>query len=80
MRTCLAGRRQAGWAGCGVSDPRAGLVLAERLQVHLGRLVHDLSRGNKQKLGVGPVLMHTPALALLDEPTRGLDPVSPSTR
>lgn len=74
----LSGRALLGWLGRlrGVSDLRPGLALAERLRLDLHRHVHDLSRGNKQKLGVVLALMHTPALALLDEPTSGLDPLA----
>ncbi len=60
----------------GVSDLGPGHELAERLRLDLGRHVHDLSRGNKQKLGVVLALMHQPPLALLDEPTSGLDPLA----
>ncbi len=74
----LSGRALLTWMGRlrGVADLRPGLELAERLRLDLGRHVHDLSRGNKQKLGVVLALMHEPALALLDEPTSGLDPLA----
>jgi ABC-2 type transport system ATP-binding protein len=74
----MSGRALLGWLARprGISDLRPGLELAERLHLDLGRHVHDLSRGNKQKLGVVLALMHTPALALLDEPTSGLDPLA----
>ena len=74
----MSGRALLGWMGRlrGVTDLRPGLELAQRLRLDLGRHVHDLSRGNKQKLGVVLALMHTPALALLDEPTSGLDPLA----
>jgi beta-exotoxin I transport system ATP-binding protein len=74
----MSGRALLGWMGRlrGVGDLRPGLKIAERLSLDLGRHVHDLSRGNKQKLGVVLALMHTPALALLDEPTSGLDPLA----
>ena len=49
--------------------------LAERLQLDLGRRIKNLSRGNKQKLGIIQALMHHPPLLLLDEPTSGLDPL-----
>lgn len=49
--------------------------LAERLDLDLTRHIHDLSRGNKQKVGVVQALMHRPELVILDEPTSGLDPL-----
>jgi ABC-2 type transport system ATP-binding protein len=50
-------------------------TLAERLHVDLGRRVKDLSRGNRQKIGVIQAFMHAPRLLVLDEPTSGLDPL-----
>ena len=41
----------------------------------LGKRVRDYSRGMKQKLGLVAALQHDPPLAILDEPTGGLDPV-----
>jgi ABC-2 type transport system ATP-binding protein len=49
--------------------------LAERLQLDLSRRVKDLSRGNRQKIGVVAAFMHSPQLLVLDEPTSGLDPL-----
>ncbi|MGE5287267.1 MAG: ABC transporter ATP-binding protein [Micromonosporaceae bacterium] len=49
--------------------------LAERLDLDLSRHVHDLSKGNKQKLGVVQAFMHRPDLLILDEPSSGLDPL-----
>lgn len=49
--------------------------LAERMQLDLGRRIKDLSRGNRQKVGVVQAFMHHPQLLVLDEPTSGLDPV-----
>ena len=49
--------------------------LAERLDLDLARRVHDLSKGNKQKLGVVQAFMHRPDLLILDEPSSGLDPL-----
>lgn len=49
--------------------------LAERLELNLKVPVKNLSRGNKQKVGVVQALMARPDLLLLDEPTSGLDPL-----
>ena len=49
--------------------------LAERLELNMKQAIKNLSKGNKQKIGVIQALMHHPRLLLLDEPTSGLDPL-----
>ena len=49
--------------------------LADRLDANLGRKFSQLSRGNKQKVGLIQAFMHRPELIVLDEPTGGLDPL-----
>jgi len=49
--------------------------LAERLELDMKQQIKNLSKGNKQKVGVIQALMHRPQLLLLDEPTSGLDPL-----
>ena len=55
--------------------PGAIDALAERLGLDLSRQVRQLSKGNKQKLGLVQAFMHSPELLVLDEPTSGLDPL-----
>ena len=49
--------------------------LADRLDLDLKPQIKNLSKGNKQKVGVIQALMHRPELLILDEPTSGLDPL-----
>lgn len=44
------------------------------LQDKLYRKVSGLSRGQKQRVGIGQVIVHRPKFLLLDEPASGLDP------
>ncbi len=50
-------------------------ALARRLELDLNLAVKNMSKGNKQKVGVVQALMVRPRLLLLDEPTSGLDPL-----
>jgi ABC-2 type transport system ATP-binding protein len=59
----------------GKVDPSVRDALVERFGVVLDRPIRDLSKGNRQKLGLVQAFMHRPELLILDEPTGGLDPL-----
>lgn len=59
----------------GGADPGAWKGLAERLDLDASRRIRQLSRGNRQKVGVVAAFMSRPDLLILDEPTSGLDPL-----
>jgi ABC-2 type transport system ATP-binding protein len=59
----------------GLRDRRRRDELCERLGVVLDRPLRELSRGNRQKVGIVQAFMHEPDLVVLDEPTAGLDPL-----
>ncbi len=50
-------------------------TLAKRLELDLNMPVKNLSKGNKQKVGLVQALMPRAKILLLDEPTAGLDPL-----
>jgi ABC-2 type transport system ATP-binding protein len=50
-------------------------ALAERFRADLDRPLGELSRGNRQKVGLIQATFHEPELLILDEPTSGLDPL-----
>jgi ABC-2 type transport system ATP-binding protein len=49
--------------------------LAQRFDLNLGLRIKNLSKGNKQKVGIVQALMQRSNLLILDEPTSGLDPL-----
>jgi ABC-2 type transport system ATP-binding protein len=50
-------------------------ALAKRFRADLDRPLGQLSRGNRQKVGLILATFHEPELLILDEPTGGLDPL-----
>ncbi len=63
----------------GLGDVARGVDLAGRLELDLDRPIKELSRGNRQKVGLVQAFMHDPDLLVLDEPTSGLDPLVQET-
>ena len=51
------------------------IALAKQLELDLNRKTNELSKGNKQKVGIIQALMTDQDLIIMDEPTAGLDPL-----
>ena len=49
--------------------------LLDRFRCEPDKKISSLSTGNKQKVGIIQAVMNDPDLVILDEPTRGLDPL-----
>jgi ABC-2 type transport system ATP-binding protein len=63
----------------GLDGPERAEQLGARLDLDLDRRIKELSRGNRQKVGIVQAFMHEPDLLVLDEPTSGLDPLVQET-
>ncbi|MDD8012829.1 MAG: ABC transporter ATP-binding protein [Acidobacteriota bacterium] len=50
------------------------VVEKTNLQGVYGRLIRNISRGYRQRLGIAQAIIHEPEVLILDEPTIGLDP------
>jgi beta-exotoxin I transport system ATP-binding protein len=73
----MTGRQHLAWfaRARGEHLPQYADELVERFDVVLDRPVRELSKGNRQKVGLVIACMHRPELLVLDEPTSGLDPL-----
>jgi ABC-2 type transport system ATP-binding protein len=73
----LTGRQHIAWfaRARAVGDRSLADQLVDRFQVVADRPVRELSKGNRQKVGLVLAFMHRPELLVLDEPTSGLDPL-----
>ncbi len=61
------------------SDMAGAVKLAARLGADLDKRLGELSRGNRQKIGIIQAFMSNPQILILDEPTSGLDPLVQET-
>ena len=59
----------------GTNIPDYRQELARRFEAQLDKKMQQLSKGNRQKIGIIQAFMHQPDLLILDEPTSGLDPL-----
>lgn len=59
----------------GAFDPARVDRLSQRIGLGLDRRIGELSKGNRQKVGVVAAFMAKPELLILDEPSSGLDPL-----
>ncbi len=75
----LRGRELLDYLGSYYRRPPAlRAELLDRLELSepdLDRPIRDYSRGMRQKLGIVQALQHDPEMAILDEPSEGLDPL-----
>jgi ABC-2 type transport system ATP-binding protein len=73
----LTGRQHIAWfaRARGMDAGPAARQLVDRFQVVTDRPVRELSKGNRQKIGLVLAFLHRPELLVLDEPTSGLDPL-----
>ncbi len=55
-------------------DAVARVIKSTGLEPVKGRLIRNISRGFKQRVGIAQALVHDPQVLILDEPTIGLDP------
>ncbi len=73
----MTGAQHLAWFGRarGAHDPSVSDDLVVRFGVEMDRPIGELSKGNRQKVGLLLAFAQSPELLILDEPTSGLDPL-----
>jgi ABC-2 type transport system ATP-binding protein len=75
VREYLKFRARLKGLGWGASRERVDVVMEQCGLTDVGRrVIGQLSKGYKQRVGLADALVHEPELVILDEPTIGLDP------
>jgi ABC-2 type transport system ATP-binding protein len=76
----LTGAQHLDWfsKARGGHDPAFARSLVDRFDIAIERPIKELSKGNRQKVGLLLAFVHRPELLILDEPTTGLDPIMQS--
>lgn len=63
--------------GLSITDTRQRLIKVKQfceLRSVSQRIIHKLSKGYQQRIGIAQAIIHQPKAVILDEPTNGLDP------
>jgi ABC-2 type transport system ATP-binding protein len=63
-----------GLRGSNLKKARSEVIEKTALGTEQARLIGNLSKGYRQRVGIAQALIHNPKVLILDEPTVGLDP------